>query len=125
MKSLTLRWPWSALIVLGLKPVENRSWKTPHRGPMALHEALRTSPADLERAREIVADDEQWEPISRLLEANRAPGCVIGTVELVNVVQCQPSKWAEPGKWHWVLRDPEPMEPVPAKGRLGLWEWNG
>jgi hypothetical protein len=92
VKALTVHFPYSALILLGLKPVENRGYRTTLRGPLAIHEALKASPADSERAREIVADDGQWAP---------------------------------PGKWHWVLRDPEPMKPVPAKGRLGFWEWNG
>ena len=29
-----------------------------------------------------------------------------------------------PGRWAWMLDDPQPLdEPVPAKGRPGLWEW--
>jgi hypothetical protein len=32
------------------------------------------------------------------------------------------SLWAEPDVWHWTLADPEPLaEPIPMKGRLGLW----
>ena len=32
------------------------------------------------------------------------------------------SRWAEPDCWHWQLTDPQPLdEPIPAKGRLGLW----
>jgi hypothetical protein len=27
--------------------------------------------------------------------------------------------------WHWVLEDPKPCRPVPAKGSLGLWEYTG
>ena len=32
------------------------------------------------------------------------------------------SDWAEPDVYHWTLSDPEPLpEPVPWKGRQGLW----
>jgi hypothetical protein len=110
---------------MGLKDVENRGWRTSYHGRLAIHEAQKASPGDYDIARELVGDDEQWAPILRLIHANRAPGCVVGTHEQEGIAQCHPSKWAEPGKWHWLLRDPEPMKPVPAKGRLGLWEWNG
>jgi hypothetical protein len=34
------------------------------------------------------------------------------------------SRWAEPDVYHWTLTDPQPYEqPVPAKGRLGLWRY--
>jgi len=30
-----------------------------------------------------------------------------------------------PGRHGWTLLDPEPCEPIPAKGRLGFWNWDG
>lgn len=32
--------------------------------------------------------------------------------------------WAMPDQWHWWLGDRVTYaEPIPAVGRLGLWEW--
>ncbi|UKI34074.1 MAG: hypothetical protein L6W00_12145 [Lentisphaeria bacterium] len=31
------------------------------------------------------------------------------------------SCWAEVGAWHWILADPEPVVPFPARGQLGIW----
>lgn len=28
-----------------------------------------------------------------------------------------------PGRWAWMLTDAQPCEPIPAKGKQGLWEW--
>lgn len=28
-----------------------------------------------------------------------------------------------PGRWGWLLTDPERCEPVPVRGRQGVWEW--
>ena len=39
MKALTLTQPYASLIELGVKPVETRSWKTAHRGDIAIHAA--------------------------------------------------------------------------------------
>jgi hypothetical protein len=53
-------------------------------------------------------------------------GKIIGSVELVDCVQNYPSKWAEAGMWHWVLKAPVILErPIPALGKLGLWEYKG
>ncbi len=31
-----------------------------------------------------------------------------------------------PGRYAWMLDDIQPLsDPIPAKGKLGLWEWNG
>ena len=37
MKTLSIRQPWASLIVKGFKDVENRSWRTPIRGEIAIH----------------------------------------------------------------------------------------
>lgn len=28
-----------------------------------------------------------------------------------------------PGRWAWLLTDIKPCDPAPAKGRLGMWDW--
>lgn len=28
-----------------------------------------------------------------------------------------------PGRWAWLLADPHPIDPVPAKGAQGVWRW--
>ena len=37
MKAITISQPWAHLIVRGEKRVENRTWPTEHRGPLAIH----------------------------------------------------------------------------------------
>ena len=37
MKALTICQPYPHLIMLGEKPVENRTWATSYRGPLAIH----------------------------------------------------------------------------------------
>jgi len=31
----------------------------------------------------------------------------------------------QPGRWAWMLTDVQPCDPVPAKGKQGLWNWDG
>lgn len=104
-RALTIRQPWATLIASGAKDVENRSWATSFRGRIAVHAGAAT-----DRAAGIGTPRE-------------CPNSVIvGTVEIAGCIRDYASPWAEDGCWHWVLRDPVAFaEPVPCKGKLGLW----
>lgn len=122
MKALTVRQPWASLIIKGGKDVENRSRRTHYRGRIAVHVSLKLSrswgvkhPQTLDRVL-MSAAEQAW-------VENHDAGHIIGTVELVNCVNDHPSPWAFEDHWHWVLANPEPFDiPVPAKGKLGLWD---
>jgi ASCH domain len=113
MKTLTIRQPWASLVISGIKTVENRSWNTNYRGELIIHAGLgidRDAPAF------VVS-------IGAELPEDLPAGTILGTVRLVDVVTDSDSPWAEAGKFHWVLADPKPWtEPVPAKGKLKLWD---
>ena len=48
---------------------------------------------------------------------------IIGSVELVEIIEDSHSAWAEPGHYHWVIRSPKLLnEPIlKVKERSGLW----
>ena len=136
MRVITVRQPWAWAIIHGQKDVENRTRNIAgsYRGPVAIHAALRYS-------------DEAWE--STTLNAAVAfgsnadshdlierRGAIIGVVDLVGVhlsatheerwnaelerrEQCSP--WAMVDHYHLELANPRPIDPIPAKGKLGLW----
>lgn len=121
MKALTVRQPWADLIISGAKDVENRSWSTKYRGPLAIHAASAVARA---------SDVEQWCPDgvygrAMSIRGLKNTGIIVGTVELVDVVQDSSSPWAILGHHHWILANPQSLigDDVPVKGRLGLWEW--
>ncbi|MGA8725379.1 MAG: ASCH domain-containing protein [Acidimicrobiales bacterium] len=106
---LTVRQPWASLIVAGIKPVENRTWPTRHRGRLLIH-------AGLEIDREGMALHEHR-------FGDEPPlGVILGEIEVLDCVRGSRSRWADPDQWNWVLANPiEWRQPVPARGRLGLW----
>ena len=115
MKALTICQPYADMILKGEKPIENRTWPTPYRGPLAIHAGK--SRAWLEN------DDEAKRPIM-------AFGAVVATVRLVDCVRVEqlPDELATNvhanGPWCWILEDVTPVvPPVPARGAQGLWEW--
>jgi hypothetical protein len=114
VRVLTIRQPWAWAIIHGGKDVENRSWRTAHRGPLLIHAGARF--------------DRSAEPEVRRLASQGPPppdeyelGAIVGVVELVDCVRDARSPWAEAGFWHWVLTGARPVDPVSCPGRLGLW----
>lgn len=122
MKALTLKSPNAWAVIHAGKGVENRSRRTRHRGPLAIHAGRTWSQAGIDalKARGL-----------SIGPAHTTAGMVIGTVELVGIhhaADCRTatgycSDWALPDTWHWVLADPQPLQkPFPARGQLGLWD---
>jgi len=118
MPALSIRQPWAALILDARKPVENRTWPTSYRGPLAVH-AGKT--AD-HRAASALRHHFGIRHIPRADERG-----FLGVVDLVDVHHsgtCRDrcSEWAEPGCWHWSLTRPRRLtRPIPGSGRLGLF----
>lgn len=99
MRAITIRQPHAGDILFNGKDIENRTWRTHHRGPLLVHVAARPN-GDL--------------PASHI-------------VGMVNVIDCvwneSTSPWAIEDHWHWMLSEPELLdEPVRCNGQLSLWE---
>lgn len=141
MKTLTIRQPFAHCVALGVKAVENRSWPTSHRGPLAIHAGRQWARLD-PIPRHLTPLFEEHLPsldhahLQRRLDVGEHPtglvfGAVIAVVELVSCHRanscCQP--WGDnpdldqrPG-WHWVFADTRQLlQSVPAVGKQRLWE---
>jgi hypothetical protein len=140
IRALTIWQPWATLIAIGAKPFETRSWATHYRGRLAIHAsidrrglALCRGEAAIEHALS-VAGFTLCQGCRRGLcsGADSVPlGCIVAVAELD---QCWPTEaiiadgLADPfgdysaGRFAWRLHRPEALdEPVPCKGRQGLW----
>lgn len=129
MKALTVRPPWAWALIYGGKDVENRTWSTKYRGPIAIHAGQRRD-RFAEQDPLIVEAREKY-PTDRYLEL----GMILGVVGLFEVHEagtngctaenpCSP--WAQFSKerevFHWRVMSPMPVEErLRASGALGLW----
>lgn len=135
MKTLSIKQPWASLIAIGLKDIENRTWRINFRGRIYIHAAkARIKPDDLG----ILLTDQNYFDIhkykksigfeDRVAEylATFPLGAIIGEVDIVDCVNDSKSPWAMENHWHWVLKNPvlykEPILNV--KGKLSFWEFN-
>ena len=117
MKALTVKAPWAWAIIHAAKDVENRTWSTAYRGPLAIHAGVVcTRTYHTWAAGWMAAIDVDTPPLDEL-----AKGCVIGTVEVVDCVRDSGRRWGMSGNWHWILRDPKPCQPRFVRGSLSFW----
>ena len=123
MKALSVRQPWAWLIVRGYKTIENRTWPTNHRGPLAIHASLTVDEDAVRRLVSLCVAN--GEPLTAQdLREIHTTGAVIGTVNVTDCTQApqgNDTNWHSAGCWAWVLRKPKPMSPVKVRGALGLF----
>lgn len=129
MKVLSLMEPWGSLIKEKVKYIETRSWKTNYRRELFIHTSLKKIPKNDERIKKL---------ISLLKNKDIQYGCIIAKCKLVNCVYMDEEfmkkiKQEKPiefmcgeykiGRYAWILEDIEPIEPISAKGHLGIWNY--
>jgi hypothetical protein len=137
MLTLSICQPWAHLILAGIKRVENRTWRTPVRGRIAVHAtrlAVRSwsDIFDHDGPRVAVGEEFSLEDGGTVLPVLSAlpVGAIVGTVEVYDCLEEMdlPDDLLlhDPfvsGPYVWLLRDPRPLAvPYPCKGRLRLWE---
>lgn len=112
--ALSIRQPWADLVMWGIKDVENRTWATKFRGRLLVHAGRRVD-------REAVDCLEEWYGVVLPEEYRPRIGVLLGSVELTACVARHPSPFFH-GPCGFVVRRPlELAEPVPCRGRLGIF----
>ena len=126
MKVLTIKQPWATLIMQGDKKYEFRSWQTKYRGELLIHAGKSV-------------DKEAIKRLEKYLPENLPLGKILGKVRLVDCIKMSPefeeillkenseiyTKSSFQENYGWQVTDIEVFkEPIEAKGRLSLWEYN-
>ena len=138
MKCISIWQPWASLKIKGIKRIETRGWPAPasligqrmgiastarlkleqvkaFKEPnFARHYAETGLPADLTEL-----------PFGKLLGTSRLVACEPHTQAFVNGLT--PAEfyfgWYAEGRWAWIFEDDAELpEPVPVRGKQGLWE---
>lgn len=127
-KALSLRQPWAWLVAEGLKPIENRSWSTKHRGPFFIHASRVMHSVDWHEARMMV---ERSAPhllglLDRARDKNLLQlGGIVGKADLMDVLKPQPvmalDSWRIAGQFGYVLEHAETLPFIPCEGALQFW----
>jgi hypothetical protein len=112
LKCLSVKQPWAHLIMTGEKDVENRSWATPHRGPLLIASTKHADPSALFKL----------ELLGVKYPTDLVYGSVLGVVTVTDCAESS-SRWATEGACHWHLANPQWFpEPFPVRGAMGLFD---
>ncbi|MDF9844168.1 MULTISPECIES: ASCH domain-containing protein [unclassified Paenibacillus] len=141
MKAITIKQPWATLIALGEKHLETRSWQTKHRGELAIHagKQVDAEACEIPKIKEVLA--------RHGYTVNNLPtGAVVATTTLIDCHKVTLMKkgkavvsgigyvegnelafgWYDEGRYAWQLGGIKQLpQPIPAKGLLSLWNWEG
>lgn len=120
-RALTVCQPFAELIARGDKPIENRTWATPYRGPLVIHAGKST-------------EWMEWLPqYPQLKGAALTFGAAIAVADLVDCLSTALTEWPEPyaslrahehanGPVCWILQNIRRLHtPVPCGGAQYLW----
>lgn len=113
MRALTVKQPYAGAIAHQSKTIENRSWALPakHVGTRLLIHA------GAQRDKDAQVYGDNLHVHSAIIAVATLKGCHFDS----GTDPCC-SEWAMSGYYHWELSDVTALpEPVPCKGRLGLW----
>ena len=130
MKVISIKEPFATLITNGIKRIETRSWKTNYRGELFIHASGKSL------AKEFLTNDfvVDW-----IKDMNMNYGNIIGKCNLVDCVYMDekflefikqnPTEYNlgeyKLGRYAWILENIEPINPIPAKGQLNIWNYDG
>lgn len=109
MKALSIHPYYVMQIFAGRKTIEVRSWETNYRGDLLICSTAKKFKDTI--------------PGHALLVA-RLADVVPFAKKHVDAAYMLPQDW-EPGQYAWMLEDIRPIVPIPLKGRLGLWNYDG
>lgn len=119
MKTLSIKQPWAELIIQKRKTIEIRKWDTKFRGRFLVH-----------------ASKNPDEEAMKKFGFKKLPlGNIVGMVELVDIKKYKDSgqfeedsekhlatsNWGDRG---FILENAKRINPIPAKGNLGFWDFD-
>ncbi len=115
IRCISIRQPYAHFVVEGLKPIENRVWTTKYRGKLLIHATAKPDD-DPDFTVSVIHHDfchiKGWEFPGRM-----ALGCIIGSVDLVDVVENSDNYWFD-GPYGFVFDNEVKFEnPIPWKGQ--------
>ncbi len=117
MKCLSIKQPWAGMIMAGIKSVENRTWRQDfYRGPLLVHASKTEDKGD----RRYLASR-----LDRFPDVCEVHGAILGVVALTAILypnKGEDDAWRDMNQHGWIMQRPVIFaEPVPYKGRLGVY----
>lgn len=130
MKVISLLEPYASLVKENIKTIETRSWKTNYRGELFIHASKRklTNKMIEEYHNQLKLLTNTNFNYGHIIAKCNLVDCIIMTEELIKEIKKNSKEYIcgeyQVGRYAWILEDIKYLKkPIPAKGRLGIWEY--
>lgn len=118
---ISVKQPWAWAIFHAGKDVENRSWRSSHRGKLMIHTSKNFDEngyKHLQSHKEIYGIDN----LPTIEELKNETGGLYGMVDMVSCRWNLPNNiWKMEGLYGWIVKNPVRLNFVPYKGRLSFF----
>lgn len=129
MKVLSIKEPFASLIAHGIKKIETRSWKTNYRGEIYIHASLSKQKIEEERKQNLLSllPCEYRFKQGYIICKCHLKDCIYMDEEFINNIKKDATEYLcgryEIGRYAWILDDIKLVNEIPAKGKLGIWNF--
>lgn len=124
--ALSIRQPWAWAILHAGKDIENRTWATSFRGPVAIHAAKGMTAEEVTEFSEFLGDLRLGGVVPSSVKGphygSLPRGGIIGVAEITGCVNRSGSPWFF-GPWGFTIANARPVDFIPCRGALGFFEW--
>lgn len=121
-KVLTIKEPYVSPIAQGRKHYETRSWYTSYRGEIYIHTGKTVMP-------DPTGDVERIFPLGYIVLKAQLTDCIYMDQEFIDEVKKDDDEYKlgfySVGRYAWKLENIEVVEPIKARGKLGIWIYQG
>lgn len=130
MKVISIKEPFASFIKEGYKKIETRSWKTNYRGELFIHASGKNIAKKFLKNKYIVSlTNELNMNYGNIICRGILVDCVYMDEDFLNLMKKNENEFNlglyEIGRYAWILEDVEPIYPIPAKGKLNIWNYDG
>lgn len=127
MKVITIKQPWATIIAEGYKDYEFRTWKTKYRGDVLIHAGKSIDEHAMKKFEYLNLEY----PIGCIIAKATISDCVSVDDKLRNelkkkdpVVYSAEINYPYWSGYGFKLENIKKIKPIPAKGSLGLWDYD-
>ena len=127
MKVLSIKEPYASLIKNNIKKIETRSWKTNYRGKLYIHASKKTfNKKSLNNNILNIIKNLDMNYGNIICECNIID-CVYMDENFIKHIKENKKEYIcgeyKIGRYAWILDNIKPINPIPAKGKLNIWEF--
>lgn len=125
MKVISIKEPFATLIKENIKNIETRSWKTNYRGEIYIHASKVSDKTRTQELLELTKDLKMNN--GNIIAKATLVDCKYIDQEFIKEIKQNETEYLcgyyEEGRYAWILKDIKKIKPIPAKGKLNIWNY--